>query len=99
MRGVVCCGRSACRIVAVRSAETLTGADYYVAPVGADIDDMETCLRMEVAGVDAGDESAVHTRLRQKLRQTEDGRSNLPAMAAVIGFREKLIAIAHIGEG
>jgi hypothetical protein len=86
-------------LVAVRRAETLTGADYYVAPVGADIDDMETCLRMEVSGVDAGGESAVRARLRQKLRQTENGRSNLPALAAVIGFRERLIAIAHMGEG
>lgn len=86
-------------LVAVRRAETLTGADYYVAPLGADIDDMETCLRMEVSGVDAGDASAVRARLRQKLRQTEQGRSNLPALAAVIGFREKLIAIAHMGDG
>lgn len=86
-------------LVAVRRAETLTGADYYVAPLGADIDDMETCLRMEVSGVDAGDASAVRARLRQKLRQTEKGRSNLPALAAVVGFRERLIAIAHIGDG
>ncbi|MGK5024216.1 hypothetical protein [Janthinobacterium sp. RB2R34] len=86
-------------LVAVRRAETLTGADYYVAPLGAaDIDDMETCLRMEISGVNAGGESTVRARLRQKLLQTEKGRSNLPALAAVIGFREKLIAIAHMGE-
>lgn len=85
-------------LVAVRRAETLTGADYYVAPLDADIEDMETCLRMEVSGVDAGNESAVRARLRQKLQQTKKGRSNLPALAAVIGFRERLIAIAHMGD-
>jgi hypothetical protein len=85
-------------LVAVRRAETLTGADYYVAPAGEDPDDMETCLRMEVSGVDAGGETVVRARLRQKLSQTEAGRSNLPALAAVIGFRERLIAIAHLGD-
>lgn len=85
-------------LVAVRRAETLTGADYYVAPLGSDPDDMETCLRMEVSGVGAGNESIVRARLRQKLKQAKKGRSNLPALAAVIGFREKLIAIAHMGD-
>jgi len=85
-------------LVAVRRAETLTGADYYVAPLGAGVDDLEACLRLEVSGVNAGDESAVRTRLRQKLRQTEKGRSNLPALAAVVGFRERLIAIAQMGD-
>lgn len=85
-------------LVAVRRAETLTGADYYVAPIGADPDDMESCVRMEVSGVAAGNETVVRARLRQKLRQTERGRSNLPALAVVIGFRERLIAIAHMGE-
>jgi hypothetical protein len=85
-------------LVAVRRAETLTGADYYVAPAGSDPDDMESCLRMEVSGVAAGNETAIRARLRQKLRQTEKGRSNLPALAAVIGFRERLIAIARMGD-
>jgi len=85
-------------LVAVRRAETLTGADYYAAPLGVDADDLEACVRLEVSGVDAGDESAVRRRLRQKLRQTEKGRSNLPALAAVVGFRERLIAIAQMGD-
>lgn len=85
-------------LVAVRRAETLTGADYYVAPIGSDPDDLENCVRMEVSGVAAGNETMVRARLRQKLRQTEKGRSNLPALAVVIGFRERLIAIAHLGE-
>jgi hypothetical protein len=85
-------------LVAVRRAETLTGADYYVAPIGSDPEDMENCLRMEVSGVGSGNEAAVRARLRQKLRQTEKGRSNLPALAAVIGFRERLIAIAQMGD-
>jgi hypothetical protein len=83
-------------LVAVRRAETLTGADYYVAPIGTDPEDMESCLRMEVSGVGAGNETIIHARLRQKLRQTEKGRSNLPALAAVVGFRDSLASRANI---
>jgi len=64
-------------LVAVRRAEMLTGADYYVAPLGTDPEDMESYLRMEVSGVGAGNETIIRARLRQKLRQTENGRSCL----------------------
>ena len=50
-------------LVAVRRAETQTGADYYVAPHGAPTDDLEDCLRLEVSGVDRGPEQTVRQRL------------------------------------
>jgi len=74
-------------MVAVRRADTQTGADYYIAPPNAQIEDLETWLRLEVSGVDRGDQSTLQYRLTQKVRQVADGRGNLPALAAVVGFR------------
>ena len=83
-------------LVAVRRAETKTGADYYVAPKGSPMQDLEDCLRLEVSGVDAGSESTVNQRLKRKLVQVAAGRSNLPAMAGVVGFRARLIVLAEL---
>lgn len=81
--------------VAVRRAETRTGADYYVAPIGAaKVQDLEDWYRLEVSGVDRGDENAIRGRLREKLQQALNGASNLPALAAVIGFRARFAVIA-----
>lgn len=85
-------------LVAVRRAETLTGADYYVAPIGSDPDDLENCLRLEVSGVNAGNKVTVESRLKNKLEQTAKGISNLPAIASVIGFKERMIAIAKMSD-
>ena len=87
------------KLVAVRRAETLTGADWYVAPIGTDPKDLEHCLRLEVSGVDSGNRSAVEARLRQKVDQTMRGASNLPAIASVAGFKDKSVAIQKVGEG
>ena len=83
-------------LVAVRRAETKTGADYYVAPHGASADDLEDCLRLEVSGVDRGAEQIVRQRLNAKLRQAASGNSNLPALAGVVGFKARLIAMANL---
>ena len=83
-------------LVAVRRAETGTGADYYVAPPGASPDDLEDCLRLEVSGVDRGPEPVVRQRLNAKLRQAAAGNSNLPALAGVVGFKARLIAVAEL---
>ena len=87
------------QLVAVKPAETLTGADFYVAPIGTEPEDLEHCFRLEVSGVDAGGRSAVEARLRQKIDQTRRGTSNLPAIASVVGFREKAIAIQKVSDG
>jgi hypothetical protein len=82
-------------MIAVRRAETGTGADYYIAAPGQAADDLENCLRLEVSGVDRGDEQTIRQRLRQKVQQARDGNSSLPAIAAVVGFRERLVALAR----
>lgn len=84
-------------LFAVRRAETLTGADYYIAPFGKDIDDLEDCLRLEVSGTDLN-QSQVKKRLEQKVNQAQAGRSNLPALAAVVGFKARLILIKTVEE-
>ena len=81
-------------LVAVRRAETHTGADYYVAPRGTSPGDLEEAFRLEVSGMDEGNQTSVKTRLRQKLEQTARGRSSLPAIAAVVAFSPPQVAIA-----
>lgn len=85
-------------LVAVKRAETLTGADWYVAPAGSTAEDLEKCLRLEVSGTDAGGRAAVESRLREKVEQTRRGKSNLPALAAVVGFKERAVVIEAVSE-
>ena len=97
--GAYACALAAVQLdgrVAVRRAETMTGADYYIAPPGYFIDDLEGCLRLEVSGVDQGPESAVARRLRVKLVQAAAGRSNPPAVAGIVGFRARVILLADL---
>lgn len=86
-------------LVAVRRAETLTGADWYVAPIGTAPEDLENCFRLEVSGIDTGGQSIVNARLKQKIDQTRRGASNLPAIASVVGFKELAIAIKKVSDG
>jgi hypothetical protein len=85
-------------LVAVSRAETLTGADYYVAPLGTFTEDLENCFRLEVSGTDSGDAATIHRRLLGKMSQAAAGDSNLPAIASVVGFRELAIVIAKVME-
>jgi hypothetical protein len=80
-------------LVAIRRAETGTGADYYIGPSDQPFDDLEGCLRLEVSGIDRGTAAAVARRLQQKIEQAAAGNSNLPAMAGVVGFRAQLIQL------
>ena len=84
-------------MVAVRRAETRTGADYYIALSNQDLEDLENCFRLEVSGTHS-DKSEVKRRLRTKLEQARQGNSNLPALAAVIGFRVQLILLQTVDE-
>jgi len=83
-------------LVAVHRAENRTGADYYIAPAGAALDDLEDCLRLEVSGVDRGGPSVIKRRLKEKMKQTERGASNLPAMAGVVGFLARIILLSRV---
>lgn len=84
-------------LFAVRRAETLTGADYYVAPNNRPSEDLEECFRLEVSGTNL-DRYEVHRRVKIKVRQARGGQSNLPAIAAVVGFRVKLISMQKVEE-
>lgn len=84
---------------AVRRAETGTGADYYIGPMGSGESDLENCLRLEVSGVAAGDQREVGKRLLEKVRQARQGDSSLPALAGVIGFSARLLMVRDVVEG
>jgi hypothetical protein len=86
------------QLFAVRRAETFTGADYYVGPIGSGEDDLEDCLRLEVSGVGGGDRREVIKRLLEKVRQAQHGESNLPAVAGVIGFSARLMMLQDVEE-
>lgn len=83
---------------AVRRAETGTGADYYVGPIGAGKSDLEDCFRLEVSGISTGDYRDVSRRLLEKVGQAQRGDSSLPAMAGVIGFSARLLMIQDVPE-
>lgn len=85
-------------LVAVRRAETGTGADYYVGAANRATDDLEDCYRLEVSGTDRGSTATVNRVLHQKVKQALAGNSNLPALAAVVGFRAQLILIQTVEE-
>lgn len=85
-------------LVAVHRAETKTGSDYYIAPAGALLKDLENWLRLEVSGVDRGEQPVINQRLQQKLEQTSAGVSNLPAMAGVVGFQARVIRLSRVEE-
>lgn len=80
-------------MVALGRAETGTGADYYVGPVGSSMEDLEDCWRLEVSGINEASEADVARRLREKIDQAKRGRSNIPALAGVIGFSTRLIRL------
>lgn len=84
-------------LVAVKRAETLTGADYYVAPGTMPIEDLEASYRLEVSGT-ISDRSVAKNRLKQKVEQTVEGISNLPALAAVVAFKIGLILLQSVGQ-
>ncbi|MDP2982912.1 MAG: hypothetical protein Q8O92_06265 [Candidatus Latescibacter sp.] len=85
-------------LVAIRRAETKTGADYYIAQIDHKIEDLEECLRLEISGVDSGPESTINQRLREKIRQATAGSSNLPAVATVVGFKVRKVMIEDVEE-
>lgn len=85
-------------LYAVRRAETGTGADYYIGPPGSGVNDLEECLRLEVSGVDHGDEKEVLKRLSAKVRQARAGNGSLPAVAGVFGFWAKLLTVQDVPE-
>ena len=56
---------------------------------------MENCFRLEVSGTNL-DKAEVKKRLRIKIEQTKKGNSNLPALAAIVGFKVHLILLQTV---
>ena len=83
-------------LVGVRRAETLTGADYWLAEPDATTEHLEGRIRLEVSGVDIGGPQVIGSRLAAKLRQLERGKSGSAGIACVVGFRERLIRVGTI---
>ncbi len=79
-------------MVSIARAETKTGADYYVAPSGSNPADLESAFRLEVSGTD-GTHAEIRQRLKEKQEQTRKGTGAEPAIAAVVGFKNKLIMV------
>jgi hypothetical protein len=82
-------------LVAIQRAETLSGADYYVAPKGASYDDFEEALRFEVSGTDLGGRSQCDNRLATKIEQTKAANHSMPAIAGVVGFSQRLVLLSE----
>jgi hypothetical protein len=81
-------------LVAIQRAETLTGADYYVAPRGSSPDDLEEAYRFEISGVDKGRRALCDQRLRAKVKQTQDANHASPAIAGVTGFEQRVVLLS-----
>ena len=95
---VIAAGEIAAGLYAVRRADHATGADYYVAPADSKPDDLESYLRLEVSGMDTGATSDLERRLRTKLKQLNQGESNLPALAGVVAFSIRLVLFKRVTE-
>ena len=83
-------------LVAVSRAETKTGADFYLMPIGKPPEDLKQWIRFEVSGTNL-EEHDLQSRLRGKVRQAAMGKSELPAIAAVVGFKVRLIVFQNVG--
>jgi hypothetical protein len=84
-------------LFAIRRMPKGMGADYYLALRSQDLEDLENCFRLEVSGTHS-DKPEVTKRLRIKIEQTRRGNSNLPALAAIVGFKVQLILLHTVDE-
>jgi len=96
--GAYCCALATTELlmglVATYRAPTGTGADYYLSQAGVEAEDLESSIRLEVSVTDEGAAAQVRARLLRKINQSRAGASNLPALAAVVGFKSSRIALS-----
>jgi hypothetical protein len=84
-------------LFAITQAPKGSGSDYYVGPAGSLVNeddgelDLEAAFRLEVSGSASEDESGLRYRLSEKVKQLKSGRSDLPALGAVVGFDQLLV--------
>ena len=84
-------------LYAIRRVQVGGRADYYVGPRDTLPDDMESCFRLEISGIDSGYRTAVIRRLGIKVAQVSGG-GTFPAMAGVIGFAAGLIVLRWVDD-
>lgn len=82
-------------LYAIYRAETQSGADYYLAPEGVEAEDLENLIRLEVSGIDRASPQTIAARLKQKLNQLKDGKSNTPGIASIVAFDQ--LAVVSVG--
>lgn len=70
-----------------------TGIDYWLADDHDQL--MQHSARLEVSGILSGSRSSVHTRVKQKLRQSERSAGTLPVTVVVVEFSQPLSWIAE----
>jgi hypothetical protein len=83
-------------LVAYTRAETLSGVDYYLGPADNTLLDLENSHRLEVSGISTDNESKMIARLKRKIDQAKAGNSNLPAIAAIVGFLSKSVLMGDL---
>jgi hypothetical protein len=83
-------------LVAYARAETRTGVDYYLGPADNTLMDLENSHRLEVSGISTDNESKMSARLQRKIAQAKAGNSNLPAIAAIVGFLSKTVLMGDL---
>lgn len=86
-------------MVVVARAEAMSGADWYIAPVGTAVGDLEDAVRLEVSGTDLGDSRECQRRLLQKVAQTQAPGHPITAIASVVGLKSTTILIADCPDG
>jgi len=98
----IACAERVAGLFVVSRADVASGADWYVAPYGCGVDgngdpdlDALGVRRFEVSGVDVG---PVGARLTEKKRQLLEGHSDLPGIAAVVGFERAVVAMESTPE-
>lgn len=82
-------------LFALARSDVRTGADYYVGPLGADL---EACHRLEVSGLRHGSAEDVRTRLREKVKQAKKAGVKTPAFACAVGFGSRVIMLARASD-
>ena len=98
-------GAYACILAAVELTEGLvtlgrsphgSGSDFYVAPRGTAVDDLDNALRLEISGTDTGNPSDIRYRLAEKVEQLLEGDGGEDGIAGVVGFKERLIRLEWV---
>jgi hypothetical protein len=79
----------------VARMETGEGGDYYLSDVSNPVQDLESCVRLEISGIDMGNLGSMKSRLTIKLKQLERGIVDTRGIAAVIEFADLKVLVGE----